>query len=76
MREAQIHQAQLGEITVRIVRGEKYRDDDEAKVLAEIRKRIGETTTVNVEYRDVLPRSRNGKSGLWSPSCRRAQLTR
>jgi phenylacetate-CoA ligase len=59
--EAQIHQAQQGEMTIRVVRGKAYRDEDEQRLLHETVKRVGKDMDVSVEYVDALPRSSVGK---------------
>jgi phenylacetate-CoA ligase len=61
IREAQIHQARRGEITIRVVRGEGYGRDDEGSILRETVKRVGNETNVRIEYVDALPRSATGK---------------
>jgi phenylacetate-CoA ligase len=61
VREAQIRQTRRGEITIRVVRGEAYRDGDEQAILRETVKRVGPEMEIGVEYRDALPRSPTGK---------------
>lgn len=61
IREAQLHQCELGSINIRIVRTRAYSNDDEQKLLREFRTRVGEDTVLHVEYVDELPRSRTGK---------------
>jgi len=61
IREAQIRQSKPGEITIRIVRGESYTADDERRLLASARQRIGNTVHIHVQYLDRLERTRNGK---------------
>jgi phenylacetate-coenzyme A ligase PaaK-like adenylate-forming protein len=61
VREAQIHQARRGEITLRVVRGEAYGGDDEQVLLRETVKRVGAETKIAIEYWDALPRSPTGK---------------
>jgi phenylacetate-CoA ligase len=61
IREAQIHQTRRGEITIRVVRGEAYRSDDEQALLRETVKRVGTETKITIEYLDALPRSPTGK---------------
>jgi phenylacetate-CoA ligase len=61
IREAQIHQARRGEITIRVVRSEEYGGDDEQALLRETVKRVGAETKVKIEYWDALPRSATGK---------------
>jgi phenylacetate-CoA ligase len=59
--EAQIHQARPGEMTIRVVRGRAYREEDEQTLLREAVKRVGGGTEVRIEYMDALPRSSVGK---------------
>ena len=64
IREAQIHQRQVGELTIRVVRGSRYTEEDERRLLEETRYRIGNDTTIHVQYVDGLRRSRAGKLRL------------
>jgi phenylacetate-CoA ligase len=59
--EAQIHQAQPGEMTIRVVPGSKFGDVDERSLRRETAKRVGDDMVVNIEYVSVLPRSHTGK---------------
>lgn len=61
IREAQIVQKAPGRIVVRIVRHPRYSENDETRLLAEVKKRIGELAEVRFEYLEWLPRSGNGK---------------
>jgi len=61
VREAQIHQEEVGEITIRVVRGEAFGDEDEQAILRETAKRVGPETKITIDYWDALPRSRTGK---------------
>ncbi|MBN2474001.1 MAG: phenylacetate--CoA ligase family protein [Pirellulales bacterium] len=61
IREAQIHQRQVGAITLRVVRGQAYGPADEQRLLQETRQRLGEQTEVTIEYVDALQRSASGK---------------
>jgi phenylacetate-CoA ligase len=64
IREAQIHQRVPGEITIRVVRGNRYSRADETKLLREAGKRVGEGTAVHVEYVGQLDRSPSNKLRL------------
>ncbi len=64
VKEAQIHQASVDRITIRVVRGERYGPHDEDELLREARKRTGDDLDVRIEYVDSLPRSRTGKLRL------------
>ena len=61
IQEAQIHQARPGEMTIRVVRGRGYRDEDEQGLLRETEKRVGDNMKIRVEYWNSLPRSSTGK---------------
>ena len=61
IREAQIRQSVPGELTIRVVRAAEYSDADERELLRETRKRVGDDTTVRIEYVPALERSETGK---------------
>lgn len=61
VREAQIYQELPGEMTVRVVRGDGYSDEDEDSLLREARKRVGDRMSIDVKYVDHLKRSPTGK---------------
>lgn len=61
IREAQIYQKAAGEMTVRIVKGTNYSKRDEALLLSEARKRVGDDMRITIEYVERLARSRTGK---------------
>jgi phenylacetate-CoA ligase len=61
IREAQIHQARPGKITIRVVPGRAYAHEDELALLRETVKRVGQETDVSIDYVDSLPRSNVGK---------------
>lgn len=61
VREAQIYQKYPGEIFLRIVRGDHYTDRDEAALIKETRKRVGDGTDIIIKYVERLERSRTGK---------------
>ncbi len=61
VREAQIVQKEPGAIVLRVVRGERFADEDERRLLAEVRKRLGDRATVSIEYPDRLERTPGGK---------------
>jgi len=61
VREAQVHQARPGEVTIRIVRGPKYSGADEEEIRREAETRLGPRTLVSFEYRERLARSPSGK---------------
>lgn len=59
--EAQIHQSQPGEMTIRIVRGPAYGEEDEHALIRETEKRVGKEMDVKIDYVTMLPRSSVGK---------------
>lgn len=61
IREAQIHQARPGAITVRVVRSPEYTEVDERRLRAELAQRLGDSTEIAVEYHEKLPRTAAGK---------------
>ena len=61
IREAQIYQAQPGEIVYRIVRGSGYRREDEQRLLEETQLRLGDRASVRIEYVDCISRGPSGK---------------
>ncbi|MGA2114365.1 MAG: hypothetical protein ABSH56_06400 [Bryobacteraceae bacterium] len=61
IREAQILQRRIGEVTLRVVRGPHYTRDDERRLLLATRQRLGTTVDVQIEYFEELPRSSTGK---------------
>jgi phenylacetate-CoA ligase len=61
VREAQVYQRQRGQVILRIIRRGGYTQVDEARLLIEARRRLGEDTEVVVEYPDTLQRSRTRK---------------
>lgn len=61
IREAQIYQRQAGEITIRVVRGARYTNADEARLLGEARKRVGAGADISIEYVESIERSKTGK---------------
>jgi phenylacetate-CoA ligase len=61
VREAQIVQTEPGAIVLRIVRGERFAAEDERRLLAEVRKRLGDRAAVSIEYPERLERTAGGK---------------
>jgi phenylacetate-CoA ligase len=59
--ESQIVQEQVNELTIKIVKGAQYSQDDELRLLTAFRERLGEQITIHVQYVDALPRTTNGK---------------
>ncbi len=61
VREAQIRQARVGSLTLKIVRGPSYCDEDEAKIQAIARARISADTKIAFDYVDAIERTNRGK---------------
>jgi len=61
IREAQIHQSAAGKIEVRIAKGTNYSSGDDAQLMRELRKRVGEESEIAIKYMERLPRSARGK---------------
>lgn len=61
IREAQIHQARAGEMTIRVVRGPYYGRSAEERLLAEVHKRLGTDMRVSLEYPEAIERTGTGK---------------
>jgi phenylacetate-CoA ligase len=61
VREAQIYQRLRGEIVFRVVRRAGYSEADEAFLLNEARRRLGDDSALRVEYIDTVERSPTGK---------------
>lgn len=61
VRQAQIRQSRVGALTLRIVRGPSYSDEDEAKILSIARARISADTEIDFEYVNAIERTSRGK---------------
>lgn len=75
IREAQLYQRTPGEISVRVVRAEGFSAADEAQLLREFRSRVGEATTVHIDYVEALERSRSGKLRFVISEIEQARIT-
>lgn len=75
IREAQIHQKRPGEITIRVVRGTGYTQADEAALLRESRKRMGNDSEIRIEYLGNIERSSTGKLRFVITEIPEGQLT-
>ena len=64
IKEAQIYQPRVGEMTIRVVRGSAYSARDEQALLQEAVKRVGDEMSVQIAYVDSLPRGPTGKLRL------------
>ncbi len=61
VRESQIHQVRIGEITINVVRGDNYGPEDERKLLLSVKKLVGDDTVIHIRYVEKLQRSKTGK---------------
>lgn len=61
VREAQIVQQRLGEITIRIVRGTRYSDRDESRIRMLAERRLGIGVGIRFEYVEAIERGPSGK---------------
>lgn len=59
--EAQILQDEADAIEVRLIRQPSFSDDSEAKLLREIRSRLGNDIRIDLNFVDEIPREANGK---------------
>jgi phenylacetate-CoA ligase len=64
VREAQIHQARIGEVTLRLVRRPGYTHDDERALLTVARAYLGADTAIDVAYVERTERAPSGKARL------------
>lgn len=64
IKEAQLYQKCAGKIILRIVRSNRYSDEDEFAVYHSIREWLGDQVDVEVEYVEVLPKTASGKLRL------------
>lgn len=76
VREAQIVQERPGAITIRVVRGARYSDNDEIELLRAAHKRVGHDTEVTIQYVETLERSATGKLRFVVSEIPEAQLQR
>ncbi|HEX4425801.1 MAG TPA: hypothetical protein VH079_10405 [Terriglobales bacterium] len=61
VKEAQVFQPCLGEVTVRVVRRSTYTLNDEAEIRNQFKRWISPTLKLNFAYLDEIERGRNGK---------------
>ena len=74
IREAQIHQQVAGAVVLKVVRRPEFGPSDEARLLDEVRRRLGTSTTTEIEYVDALPRTSSGKLRLVVSAVAGAQI--
>jgi phenylacetate-CoA ligase len=61
IRQFQVVQTELGKITLRLVKANRYTDSVLEKVMEEIRKHLSDTIDVRVDFVDVIPLGKTGK---------------
>lgn len=61
VREAQIYQSNVGEISLRIVRSPEYSQKDKETIIYQTTRRLGKNIKIRFEYLDHIPREKNGK---------------
>jgi phenylacetate-CoA ligase len=61
VREAQFVQDAPGRMTVRIVKGPRYTEDDERTLRTEIATRVGADVVFDLDYATTIPRTSRGK---------------
>jgi phenylacetate-CoA ligase len=74
VREAQIVQLEPGSIVVRVVRGQKYGEQDESRLRREFADRLGNQADVRLEYVDQLAKTSRGKLRFVVSEVRRGQI--
>ena len=61
IREAQLVQSKVGEVTIRLQVASDYGAEDENMLLRESRRRLGNDTKIELEYVSSIPRTPSGK---------------
>lgn len=61
IRQFQVVQQELGKVTLKVVKANRYTDAVLEKVQYEIKKHMGEQLVVDIEFVDVIPLGRTGK---------------
>lgn len=75
IREAQILQHQAGRMTLCIVKGPGFTEDDERQLRDETRKRTGREIDFDIQYYPQLPRTKSGKLRFVVSTVRSGGLT-
>jgi len=57
----QVIQDKNSDITVKVVRGENYTDADDARIVEDFKKHLGEGISIRIEYVNDIPLTKNGK---------------
>lgn len=61
IKETQIIQENLKNITIRMVVDKSYQNNSAQKIINELKKRIGECININIEYVQSIPKTNSGK---------------
>jgi len=59
--ESQIYQSDINNVTLRVVKSNKYTDLDEYKLLEEAKKRFGKSINIRISYLDKIEKKKSGK---------------
>jgi len=59
--QSQIIQEDLSNITIKIIKGKGYKEEDTKYLLHEMQRRVGLEMKIHIEYVDEIPQSKNGK---------------
>lgn len=61
VKEAQIVQEEVGQMTVKVVRGDEFQETDEEQLRQEIQQRVGDFLDYEIQYVDQIERTARGK---------------
>ncbi len=61
IRQFQMHQETMGELTIKVVRKPAYTEDDTRQLIQELRWQLGDGVDVQVCFVDEIPRTESGK---------------
>jgi phenylacetate-CoA ligase len=61
IKEAQLIQDDISIVKFRIVKNNRYNEEDERKLIKDIHAYMGKSFRIELEYVDTIPRERNGK---------------
>lgn len=61
VRQFQFHQQEKGRVTLRLVRASSFTDADAEGIVREIQRKLGDDTTLALEYVDGIEKPRSGK---------------
>jgi len=61
VRQFQFHQWEKGKVNLQIIKMPDYQKGDSEKIVAEIKKKIGDDIDISLEFVDHIPRTKRGK---------------